>query len=561
MGTLTDSSGGVVSQTRVVLSNIATANKVEASTDDSGYYQFLNIPPGNYKLEVQKAGFKKLSQGPLELQVEGSLRINLQLQVGEVTETVNVSSATPLIQAETNSLGAVIDQRETTELPLNGRNPMSLAALVPGVVPQGGSQSNPNGQNVFAFGNYQIGGGFAGESATFLDGSPLNVAYINLSSLVPTQDSLSEFKVDTNALTADYGHLAGGAISFSTKSGTNDLHGAAWEYLRNKVLNANTYFANAAGTPRPAFTQNQYGFNLGGPVIIPHLYDGRNKTFFFVNWEGFALRQGTTFTETVPTAAQLNGDLSSLPGAPQLYDPLSTCTNQAGCAGGLAYGGRLPIPGNNLANAPVSKISATALAYLKTFYPAPNTASSSGVNNFTNNASTGGNNYQTVVHIDHNLSDKQHLSGRYTYWTNKNLPVDPLGTGICQDRCGEAFSNNDFVLRDSYAINAKTLVDVNVSYMRFVYNRAPLLSSFNYSTLGPGWAALGTQIQFPGPPVFVINGFDTSNTFNSNGADSVIKDANDNYRAAGNLTRTFGKHTLKVGGEILRQTFNYTQDS
>lgn len=559
VGTLTDQSGGAVPETKVVLTNVATATTNESITDNSGYYQFVNIPPGNYKITVQKEGFKALTEGPFELQVEGSLRIGLQLQVGSASQTVTVSASSPLIQAETTSLGAVIDTRETNELPLNGRNPMSLAALVPGVVPQGGSQSNPNGQNPFAWGNYQIGGGFANQSATYLDGTPVNTTYVNLTALIPTQDSLAEFKVDTNNLTADYGHLAGGAIAFSTKSGTNQLHGALWEYLRNKVLNANTFFANNAGQARPSFTQNQYGFNVGGPVYIPHVYNGRDKTFFFVNWEGFALRQGTTFVETVPTAAELTGDLSGLPGSPQLYDPLSTCTNTAGCANGLPYGGRLPIPGNNLANAPQSSINATSLAYLKAFYPAPNTASSTGVNNFTRNASSGGNNYETVVHIDHNISEKQHLSARYTYWSNTNLPIDPYGTGICQDRCTETFSNNNFIIRDSYAISPKTLLDLSLSYMRFVYNRKPSLSSFNFSNLGPGWAALSPSIQFPGPPVMVIQGFDTDGTFNSQGADSTIVNASDNDRIAGNVTRIMGKHTIKFGGEWMRETFNYAQ--
>jgi Carboxypeptidase regulatory-like domain len=559
VGTLTDQSGGAVPETTVVLTSVATATTNESITDNSGYYQFVNIPPGNYKITVQKQGFKALTEGPFELQVEGSLRIGLQLQVGSASQTVTVSASSPLVQAETTSLGAVIDTRETTELPLNGRNPMSLAALVPGVVPQGGSQSNPNGQNPFAWGNYQIGGGFANQSATYIDGGPINTTYVNLTALIPTQDSLAEFKVDTNNLTADYGHLAGGAIAFSTKSGTNQLHGALWEYLRNKVLNANTYFANNAGQARPSFTQNQYGFNVGGPVYIPHVYNGRDKTFFFVNWEGFALRQGTTFVETVPTAAELTGNLSGLPGAPVLYDPLTTCTNSAGCAGGLAYGERLPIPGNNLANAPQSSISPTALAYLKAFYPAPNTASSTGVNNFTRNASSGGNNYETVVHIDHNFSEKQHLSARYTYWSNTNLPIDPYGTGICQDRCTEIFSNNDFVLRDSYAISPKTLLDVNLSYMRFVYNRKPSLASFSYASLGSGWAALAPSVQFPGPPVMSIQGFDTDGTFSSQGADSTIINASDNDRIAGNLTRIMGKHTFKFGGEFLRETFNYAQ--
>ena len=276
-------------------------------TNQSGFYQFVNVPPGSYRISVDKQGFKQLVREPIELQVSTTIQINLMMQVGSESQKVLVNARTPLIEAETTSLGAVIDQRETNEIPLNGRNPLNLAALVPSVVPQGSAMQNPNGTNIFAWGNYQIGGGMANQSATYLDGSPLNATYDNLLALVPTQDSLREFKVATNNISPEYGKLAGGAIDFTTKSGTNDLHGSLWEFLRNKVFNANTFFSDRAGLPNPPFTQNQYGFNIGGPVVIPHFYDGRNKTFFFVDWEGFGLRQGQTFTETVPTVAERGG--------------------------------------------------------------------------------------------------------------------------------------------------------------------------------------------------------------------------------------------------------------
>ena len=311
-GTVSDPTGDVVAGAKVKLTNSGTAESRTATTNDSGFYSFENLPPGQYEISVQQSGFKQLTRQNIELQVDSTLRINLELSLGTATQVVTVVSGSPLIQAETSSLGTVIDQRETNEIPLNGRNAMNLVALAPSVVPQGQSQQNPNGTNPFAWGNYQLGGGFANQSVTYLDGAPVNTEYDNITSLVPTQDSLQEFKVETNNLTPDYGRLAGGAIQFRTKSGSNHLHGTAYEYLRNKVLNSNTYFGNQAHLPNPSFTQNQYGFNLGGPVYIPHVYDGHNKTFFFVNFEGFALRQGQTYTTTVPTAADLTGNLADL---------------------------------------------------------------------------------------------------------------------------------------------------------------------------------------------------------------------------------------------------------
>ena len=165
---------------------------------------------------------------------------------------------------------------------------MNLTALVASVIPLGQTSGSSTGVNPQAWGNYQIGGGMAGQSVTFIDGAPDNDVYDNNTAIIPSQDSIKEFKVETNNLSAEYGRLAGGAINFTTKSGTEKLHGSGWEFIRNRVLNANTFYGNMAGLPTPAFTQNQYGFNFGGPVIIPKVYDGRRKTFFFVNWEGFA---------------------------------------------------------------------------------------------------------------------------------------------------------------------------------------------------------------------------------------------------------------------------------
>src|SRR5262249_6727817 len=158
----------------------------------------------------------------------------------------------------------------------------------------------------------QINGGFAGQSAIYLDGAPMNMSFHNNVGFIPSQDAIQEFKVQTDNLGPEWGRFAGGVMNLSTKSGTNQIHGGTYEFLRNKNLNANTFFSNSSGIARPPFTQNQFGANAGGPVYIPRIYDGRNKTFWFLSWEGFRLRQGQTFLTTVPTAAQRAGDFSNL---------------------------------------------------------------------------------------------------------------------------------------------------------------------------------------------------------------------------------------------------------
>jgi hypothetical protein len=555
VGSLTDPTGAVLPNAQVTLTNIQTDDTRLATTNQSGFYQFVNVPPGSYRISVQKQGFKQLIREPIELQVASTIQIDLAVQIGSENQNVLVTTGTPLIQAETTSLGDVIDQRETNEIPLNGRNPMNLAALVPSVVPQGQASGTPTGTNVFAWGNYQIGGGMANQSATYLDGSPLNATYNNIMALVPTQDSLQEFKVATNNVSPEYGHLAGGVINFTTKSGTNDLHGNLWEFIRNKVFNANTFFSDQAKLPNPPFTQNQYGLNVGGPVFVPHVFNGRNKTFFFVDWEGFALRQGQTFTETVPTADERKGILTALD--VPIYDPQSTCGVAGGppCPPGTPQYNRLTEFENGVI--PPGQLNATAVAYLNTFYPLPSPGATSSQDNFTANTSVGGNNYQAVAHIDQNISDKQHMSGRYTYWVNKNLPINPLGTGICYDRCGETFTTNNFVLQDTYAFNRTTILDMHLSYLRNVYSRLPLLSNFNPTSID--WPAY--QFEFPGPPDLWIPSFDPAGIFISAGVDNVIQNTGDSDRIGGDVTKFVGNHTLQFGGEFMRQTLNAVANS
>ena len=302
-GTVTDTSGAAVANAIVTLTNLDTAQKRSIETDSSGNYTFVNILPGRYKLEGEKTGFKKFVREPILVQIESGLRVDISLPVGAQTETVEVTGEAPLLQPETNSLGQVVEQRTVTELPLNGRNPLALVGLVPGVVPQGtpsagnSSAGNPVGANPFALGDFQVGGGMAGQSQILIDGVPTNGAYLNVVTVIPTQDAIEEFKVQTNNLGPEYGRFAGGVINLSTKSGTNTFHGSAYEFLRNKVLNANGFFDNSSGLARPPFTQNQFGANVGGPVL-------KDRLFFFSSYEGFRQRQGNVFLGWVPTQAE-----------------------------------------------------------------------------------------------------------------------------------------------------------------------------------------------------------------------------------------------------------------
>src|SRR5262249_3966189 len=337
-GTVVDASGAAMPGAQVTLTNVGTTEKRTQTTGPDGLYSFVNLIPGNYRLEAKKEGFKAFVREPIVVQVQQAVKIDATLQVGVVTESVTVSGETSLLQPETSSLGQVVETRKANELPLNGRNIYNLAAISPSVIPQGNTTGTVVGKNPFDFANYQIGGSFANEGAQYLDGQPLNIGYINLPLLVPTQDSIAEFKVQYNNLGPEWGKFAGGVINLSTKSGTNSWHGTGYEYLRNKVFNSNEFFNKGSEISKgeknepPPFTQNQFGATIGGPIF-------KDKTFVFGSYEGFRLRTGTPFQTTVPTALERTGDFSDLCAGGftagicndraggnvihQIYDPLS----------------------------------------------------------------------------------------------------------------------------------------------------------------------------------------------------------------------------------------------
>src|SRR6201993_4489936 len=305
-GRVTDPTRAVIADAKVIVINTGTGVRYEGITNQTGSYYVTDLPPGSYRIEVEKIGFKAVIKSDLTLHVQDALEVNFEMVLGSALESVMVEGETPLLDTESSTMGTVVEQRKANELPLNGRNVFNLIELAPSVVPQGSSTGTPVGVNPFGWGNYQVNGSFGNQSAEYLDGQPLNIGYINLPVLIPVQDSIQEFRVQTSNLGPEWGKFAGGVTNLSTKGGTSSLHGAVYEYLRHKIFNANDFFLNAAGRPTPPWVQNQFGANAGGPVIVPH-YDGRDKTFWFASWEGFRLRTGQPFTATVPTSDERSG--------------------------------------------------------------------------------------------------------------------------------------------------------------------------------------------------------------------------------------------------------------
>jgi hypothetical protein len=563
-GTVTDATGGAISDAQVTITNVASGEKRVQTTGPDGLYNFVNLIPGTYKIEVEKTGFKHITHPDVVVQVEQTARIDITMQVGDVSQTVEVTGETPLLQPETSSLGQVVEGRKVSELPLNGRNVFNLVTLAPSVVPQGSAGGTPVGVNPFGWGNYQVNGSFGNESAEYLDGQPLNIGYINLPVIIPTQDSVEEFKVQTSNTGADWGKFSGGVMNFSTKSGTNGLHGEAYEYLRNKVLNANDPFnkahelANGQSNSPGAFTQNQFGANAGGPLWIPHLYDGRDKTFWFFSWEAFRLRQGASpVLTTVPTPAELGGDFSA-PGIAPIMDPCGgTVTAAVACPN---YTGKpTPFPGNVI---PASRLNPTSLA-MENLWPAANSPCTPDSiigckNNYAKAYATGGNQNQVVGRMDQNLGTKQRIFFRYTYWNVLDLPQDPLGTGLCQDRCAEKYSTSAAAIGYNYSITPNTIAAVNASVSRFAYNRSPNNAGFDLTKIG--WpASFNTVIPSIArtPPTPCVLDY-ADNVMCSQGQ-SFIQDRNTQFDIGPNLTLVRGRHSLKVGYQFEVGRDNYAQ--
>jgi carboxypeptidase family protein/TonB-dependent receptor-like protein len=558
-GVVSDNTGASVGGCAVTLTNLDTAESNKITSDASGNYSFPNISPGRYKIQAEKSGFKIFVQQPIVVEIESGLKIDITLAVGTATETVEVTAQTPLLQPETNSLGQVIDQRAVTDLPLNGRNPIALTQLVPGVVPQGqpsagnSSTGNAVGANPFALGDFQIGGGQSGQSQILIDGVPTNGAYLNVVTVIPTQDAIQEFKVQTNNLGPEYGRFAGGVINLSTKSGTNQFHGSAYEFIRNKVLNANDFFDNRNGVPRPPFTQNQFGGNAGGPVL-------KDKLFFFGGYEGFRLRKGSPFQGYVPTAAERGGDFSAVGSANtasafQIYDATTSGVGGNPACNSTNAVCRTPFPNNII---PANRLDPTAVALLK-YYPLPNLTGSSTAN-YATSYSTGGNIDQYNARADYALSQKQRIFGRYTQSKILSLPDSPY-PGLCTDRCTETTTAKQISLGDSITLTPTSILDLHFGFTRYVYLRVPLTEGINLSQFGPNWATLAPEFTYTHVPVVCVSEVSNDGHWCNGvtGAGSGIGAHDNTYSFDPSFVKIIGKHTVKVGLEYRILQNNYYQ--
>jgi hypothetical protein len=407
-GVVTDSQGAVVPNATLVLRNVNTSVERRTISNGAGAYELLSITPGRYTLEVSAPGFSTKQVPAFTLTVNQIATINFGLAVGTSTTVVTVHGAAPLLQTSSATLGTVIGTQQVNDLPLNGRNFTELLILTPGV-----TSVNTSANRTGVYAPVPIGAtvvtpsvnGQPNRSDFFLtDGLPNEESQNTTYAVPPVIDAIQEFKIVSHPDDAEYGSVLGGVVNVVTKSGTNDLHGSAWTYYRDAIFDARSYFL-PLNVPKSPYHQNQFGVSLGGPVSIPKLYNGRNKTFFFGAYQGFRYDKTSDTVLLVPTAAQLAGDESTWP--TQIYNPFSTTPNPA-IPGQYI---RQPFPGNQI---PANLISPQMVAYAKFVFPAAGPVFNSAGDNAIDPTPTKQSQNQGELRVDENLGNRDAMWFRYS---------------------------------------------------------------------------------------------------------------------------------------------------
>lgn len=534
-GVVRDSSDAGVPNARIVVTNTGTEISRRTSSNEQGSYVVPLLPPGNYRVTVQADGFKPLERRGLSLAVDQVVRLDFALQIGQMTESVNVTAETPRVDQETSSLGQVIDNKRIVEMPLNGRNVMSLIQLTAGVTPQAGINSGFADPAGFVTSNVAIGGGRGSMNQLLFDGANNAAPEREEIAVSPSVDAVAEFKVYTNGAPAEFGRTTGGAITMVSKSGTNQLHGTLYEFLRNDKLDARNTFA----ATRAPFRYNQYGGSAGAPVVIPKLYNGKNKTFWFFNYEGYRYITYTNSVLTVPTALQRAGNFSGTRLANGtllgIFDPESTATNPAG-AGFV----RTPFPNNTI---PASRFNRIPVQILQDV-PLPNRTPANAVTNVNNYGEQRRrlqNNDQYIGRFDHNIGNNHRLTYRLAYNYNVIRPESQFGNYLTAGEANDVFDRNysQQVASWTYTISPSTFSELRAGYVRTLIVRDPPTSGADLDRLG--YPAILPRVQFPSHSIA---------DFTELGGGQTVEGGLHTISLHESVTKISGNHTLKFGGEV-----------
>jgi hypothetical protein len=540
-GIVTDPSGSAVPSATLRLVDTDTGAVRTEQSDASGIYRFMTLDAGAYRVEAEAAGFKKFIREGIELRVDETTTVDVHLEIGQAAESVTVTGESPMLHTESASLGNTVSDQSVAELPIVSRDAITLVQLSPGIQYRATSALQVYSND----GTSQFGSSGTKGMAVFLMDGVMNMRIqsdgqtggsIGFS---PSPDAVQQLDVHTNAFDAEFGHTGGGAVSVTTKSGTNQIHSSVYWYLQNKDLNADPFFNNLAGLPRSEATQNWYGGSVGGPVYVPKVYNGMNKTHFFFDFEGTRVRSVTLANYLVPTPLQLQGNFSqttnSKLAAVTVYDPSTTVASGSGYV-------RSPFPGNII---PTSRFDTVANNMLK-YYPAANRPITSALfDNFQILQPSGTNWASLVGRIDHQLTSKHSLFVRWGW--NKRFDITASTYGSC---CLEATNNDEFsrgnlmgAIGDTWLASPRTVVDFRIGFYRYFDAVIPWSTGFDMTTLGFP-ASFANAVDYKWFPRITMNDGDTINFGDG-------RSPNVNTQTIGtplvNVHTNIGRHALKYG--------------
>ncbi len=537
-GTVADSSEGVIPNVRVTLTNINTGFTRTVTTNDRGDFNAPSMPLGDYQIAAEIAGFQKKIISGINLQVDQTAIIRVVLEPGAVTQTVEVTGAAPLLESQTASLGQVIENKRITELPLNGRNPFALGLLAGGTTPFYGLSTNIP---------FIAGGGRHSANDILLDGVDDNIRNFGGSvgrngvSYIPSVDAVQEFKVKTNNFSAEYGRSSGYTVNATIKSGANDFHGSFFEFLRNDQFDANNFVANFAGKPKAKFRQNQFGATVGGPVRLPR-YNGRDRTFFFGDYEGTRIREaaGSSLRDVAPASFR-RGDFSRT--SRRIYDPLTRRIGPTGVVTAELF------PNNIF---PSGRLDSTILKYQE-LMPLPNVGDPESTSrNFlsTSPRETGRN--QGDGKVDHRLFRDNNLMVRFSF----SQQVRPNQGAFIYSPQENVFHTRNAALSDTHIFSPTV-----VNEFRFGYNRSNSSEVALRADEGTAFAAKnglqsGPVIGFPSVSFQFSGESFGQSQFSGFGAASSTLNFENSFQWADHVSIIRGNHALKTGGEARRFRFD-----
>ncbi len=548
-GQVMDPSGASVEGATVLVTSVDRNTSTEARTNDAGRYLVQFLLPGKYTVQVEKTGFKRFIREGIVLSSADRLGLGVRLELGAVAENVTVHAEAPVLQTETSTRTATIANRVLENIPTNGRNLYQLQYVLPGVVK---ASTYWGSMELYAFGNVNgviIGGGRSGENETLLDGVS-NTRGDRGVAFVPALNAIEEFTIHSNSYDAQFGRVGGGVTTITVKSGTNQLHGQLFEFLKNDKLSANPWVANAVGQGRVPFKQSTFGFDFNGPVYLPKVFDGRNRMFFMISLEGLRERNPGLQVRTLPTAEQLQGDFSRLvdsSGRPiTLYDPTTTRT-----VGGSLV--RDAFAGNRI---PAGRINPVA-AKVASFYPQPNRTSETpdNANNYSK-VTPSRNGYDSWLgKMDFRTSSKSNISFRYGQTPWSNFSQIAWGTNAAEPS-GEAPSTR--VSRTwgadwTYTLGPTMVFNLRGGLSRYEgFSGNTFAGGFDPRELGFPASLVGqfTALQFP--RFNLRAGSDPSNApYSELGATRVTEyETQDTWSIQPNMSWVRGRHSLKYGAEF-----------